>query len=53
MRTAWTIVLLLLAFTSAGCEIVGDIFQAGFWVGTIVVLIVIAGIAMIASRLRR
>ena len=53
MRTPWIAVLILLSLASAGCEIVGDIFQAGFWVGTIVVLIVLAGVAMLAARLRR
>ena len=34
--------LLLVSFTS--CEIVGGIFEAGVWVGMIIVVLVLAGI---------
>lgn len=53
MRSPWLVLLVLLSLASAGCEVIGDIFQAGFWVGTIVVIIILAGVAMLASRLRR
>jgi len=42
--------ILIMAFitiTSSGCEMIGDIFQAGIWVGIIVVIAVIAVIAFI------
>jgi len=54
MRTLALLVLLLFGVaTSAGCELVGDIFQAGFWVGTIVVVILLVGIFMLVARVRR
>ena len=53
MRTLAFLVLLLVSITAAGCEVVGDIFQAGFWVGTIVVVILVVGIVMLISRARR
>ena len=34
----------------SGCEILGDIFQAGVWVGVILVVGVIALIAWLVSR---
>ncbi len=34
--------LILVSFTS--CEIVGGIFEAGVWVGMIIVVLVLAGI---------
>lgn len=54
MRTVWMIVLVvLLSITAASCELIGDIFQAGFWVGTIVVLVVLIGLGFLISRFRR
>lgn len=54
MRTVWLFLLLLLITTTASsCELVGDIFQAGFWVGTIVVVLVLLGVGFLVSRLKR
>jgi len=36
----------------AGCELAGDIFQAGMWVGVIAVVLVIAIVGAIATRIR-
>lgn len=36
------VLLLVVAMTTSGCELIGDIFQAGMWVGIILVVIVIA-----------
>ncbi len=36
----------------SGCEIVGDIFQAGVWVGVILVVGVIALIVWLVSRVK-
>jgi len=44
--------LVVLGMSSAGCQVVGDIFQAGMWVGVIVVVLVLGGIAFIASKFR-
>lgn len=44
--------LIVLGMSSAGCQAVGDIFQAGMWVGVIVVVLVLGGIAFIASKFR-
>jgi hypothetical protein len=53
MRTLWVLLILGLAITASSCELVGDIFQAGFWVGTIVVIIVLIGAGFLFSRIRR
>lgn len=37
--------LLAVTLTFAGCELIGDIFQAGFVVGIIIVLVVLGVIA--------
>lgn len=44
--------ILLLAMSTAGCEIVGGIFKAGIWVGAIVVILIVAVIMWIISRAR-
>jgi hypothetical protein len=36
----------------AACELAGDIFQAGMWVGVIAVVLVIALVGAIATRIR-
>ena len=37
----------LISITATGCEVIGNIFQAGIWVGIIVVIAVVAVIAFI------
>jgi hypothetical protein len=46
------LLLILLGVSSAGCQVIGDIFQAGMWVGVIGVVLVIAIVGFIASRFR-
>jgi hypothetical protein len=45
--------LLLLSILSlSGCEVIGDIFKAGVWVGVILVIVVVGVIAWIVSKSR-
>jgi hypothetical protein len=44
--------LLALSIFTAGCELIGDIFQAGFVVGIIIVVVIVAVIGWIVSRFR-
>jgi hypothetical protein len=44
--------LLALSLFTAGCELIGDIFQAGFVVGIIIVVVIVAVIGWIVSRFR-
>ena len=37
-------------FLLSGCEIVGDIFKAGVWVGVLLVIAVIGGIIWMVSK---
>ena len=50
MRTLLLFLVLLSTLSLAGCELVGDIFQAGMAVGVIVVLLVIAGIVVVGRK---
>jgi hypothetical protein len=52
MRFLWLIVLMLVTIPLAGCELVGDIFQAGMWVGAIFIVLIVAAVAFIAARIR-
>ena len=36
----------------AGCELAGDIFKAGIWVGVISVVLVIALVGAISTKIR-
>ena len=51
MRTLLLILVLLSTLTLGGCELVGDIFQAGRAVGVIMVLLVVAGIVILGRKL--
>jgi hypothetical protein len=53
MRSLWLFVLVCLStLTLAGCELAGDIFQAGMWVGVIGIVFGVAIVAFLASKLR-
>jgi hypothetical protein len=43
--------MLLLTVLLGGCELVGDIFQAGFAVGVVVVVLVLVGLAVIVKKI--
>jgi hypothetical protein len=49
----WMIVLLVLAsFTVAGCAAIAGIFKAGVWTGVVMILILIAIIGFVATKVR-
>ena len=50
MRTLLLILILLSTLMLSGCDLIGDIFQAGMAVGVIVVVLIIAAIAFIARK---
>jgi hypothetical protein len=45
--------LLAVAMTFTSCEIIGDIFQAGIWVGIILVVVIVLLILWLVGRFRR
>ncbi|HUE87022.1 MAG TPA: hypothetical protein VMO26_13185 [Vicinamibacterales bacterium] len=51
MRTLLLILMLFSTLTLGGCELVGDIFQAGMAVGVILVLLVIGGVVVLGRKL--
>jgi hypothetical protein len=52
MRTLQVMLVLAVSFSMTGCEAIGRIFQAGVWVGVIMVLVVLGLVALIVSRFR-
>ena len=53
MRSLWLFVLLCLStLTLTGCELAGDIFQAGVWVGILGIVLVVFIVGFLVSRLR-
>ena len=52
MRFLWLLLLALVTIPLAGCELVGDIFQAGMWVGAIIIVLIIAIVGFIAAKIR-
>lgn len=52
MRFLWLVLLMLATIPLAGCELAGDIFQAGMWVGAIVIVLIIAIVGFIAAKIR-
>jgi hypothetical protein len=51
-RLCWPswVALFSLSLTLAGCQIAGDIFEAGVWVGVLLVIAVIAGVVWLFSK---
>lgn len=45
--------LMILAVSSAGCEVVGGIFKAGIWVGVIMVALILVAVFWIMGKVRR
>jgi hypothetical protein len=50
MQRSLFVVLFFLVFALTGCQIIGDIFKAGVWVGVILVIAVIGIVAWLFSR---
>ncbi|HEX8028713.1 MAG TPA: hypothetical protein VF491_09640 [Vicinamibacterales bacterium] len=45
--------LVFLGVTLAGCEVVGGIFKAGFWVGAAAVVIIVLLLVFVVAKMRR
>ena len=48
-----SLLVMLLTLTLGGCELVGDVFQAGLVVGIILVVLIVSIIAWLFRRFRR
>jgi uncharacterized membrane protein YkvI len=53
MKNSCLFLLLLLSTVAmTGCELIGDIFQAGVWVGALLVIAVIGIVVWLVSKSR-
>ena len=52
MRVLMLVLLVVASISTAGCEAIGDIFQAGMWVGAIFIVFIIAIVGFIAAKIR-
>ncbi len=46
------LVIVLLAVSAAGCELIGGIFKAGVWVGAIGIILLVVVALFVVSKLR-
>ena len=46
------LLIVLLAVTAAGCEVIGGIFKAGVWVGAIAVVLVAVAVVWMVAKAR-
>jgi len=47
------LLLITVSGTFAGCEVFGDVFKAGMWIGVIVVVAVIALVLWLLRKMRK
>ncbi|HEX7281133.1 MAG TPA: hypothetical protein VF239_03695 [Vicinamibacterales bacterium] len=47
------LLIVLLAVSAAGCELVGGIFKAGIWVGAIGIILIVVLIMVVAGKMKR
>ena len=53
MKKLYPLFLLLLIPFLSGCEVIGDIFKAGFWVGIVTVILVVGLIMYLVGKMRK
>ncbi len=53
MQKLFLFYFILIVTTLSSCEVIGDIFEVGVWVGVIIVVAIIALIWWIVSRFRK
>jgi len=44
--------LVMIGVTAAGCEVVGGIFKAGFWVGAVAVIAVVLLLVFVVTKVK-
>ena len=47
------LLIVLLAMSVAACEVVGGIFKAGVWVGSIGVILIVVLLIVVVAKVRR
>jgi len=52
-NTLYAFLLLLTTFSLSSCELIGDIFKAGVWVGVLIVVGIIALVIFLVNKARK
>jgi uncharacterized membrane protein YkvI len=52
IRVLMLVLVVVASISASGCEVVGDIFKAGVWVGALFIVIIIAIVGFIAAKIR-
>ena len=53
MRLIQVLLVIMASLMLGGCELIGNIFEAGIWTGIILVIVVIALIGFVVSKSKR
>ena len=46
------LIVVLLAISASGCELIGGIFKAGVWVGAIAVIVIVIGLVWVVAKVK-
>jgi hypothetical protein len=46
------LLIVLLAVSAAGCELIGGIFKAGVWVGAIGIILIVVLVVVVVGKMR-
>ena len=52
LRALMLVLLVVASISVSGCEVIGDIFKAGVWVGALFIVVIIAIVGFIAAKIR-
>jgi hypothetical protein len=53
MQALLVLLIVLSTVVLGGCDVIGNIFQAGMWVGMVIVVLILAGVAFLVAKIRR
>ena len=52
IRVLMLVLVVVASISASGCEVIGDIFKAGVWVGALFIVVLIAIVGVIAAKIR-
>lgn len=52
LRVLMLVLVVVASISVSGCEVIGDIFKAGVWVGALFIVVIIAIVGFIAAKIR-
>jgi uncharacterized membrane protein YkvI len=52
VRVLMLMLVVVASMAASGCEVIGDIFKAGVWVGALFIVVIIAIVGFVAAKIR-